>query len=612
VSKPGSSYAATRFRDLTDVFERSVRRYAARPLFGTREPSGYRYQSYREFGLRVDMLRAALKRRGLSRGDRVALIAPNSPEWATVAYAVFTCGGVLVPIYPYQRYDDWLDILRDAQPRFVFAYGIEAASAVQGWRSELPNDVALVCMHDRGVSGAPSLEELLGEAFGHEEPIHTPDPDELCQLIYTSGTTGRPKGVQLSHKNLASNISDLHQIFPVNQDDRSLAFLPWAHAFGQVVELHGLLSVGASLALTASEDEIVGALREVQPTLLFSVPRLFNRLYETVRERVGDENPLVRRMFESGLDNARVRRRIRASGRARGAVELKAKLFDTLVFERIRQQFGGRLRYAVCGGAPLAPEVAEFVDSVGITLYEGYGLTEASPIVSANWPGGRRLGSVGKPLPSVRVLIDHGAVEGTRDGEIVVYGPNVMRGYYGLREETGVALTPDGGLRTGDLGYLDKDGFLFVTGRIKEQYKLDNGRFVVPSPLEGQLKLSELVADVMVYGEGRQFNVALIVPDFNALNRWATEQRVYADGIDGLLTHHEVRARYLHELVRVSEHAREYEKIRDFVLLPRPFSAVDGTLTSTQKLRRREIAQRYAKEIEALYTPRRPTRDSLP
>jgi long-chain acyl-CoA synthetase len=612
VAKSRSSYASTRFRDLSDVYERSVRRHAARPLFGTREAQGYRWQSYRDFGIRVDMLRAALKARGLRLGDRVALVAPNSPEWATVAYAVFTAGGVLVPIYPYQRYDDWLDILKDAQPRFVFAYGIEAASAVQGWRAELPEDAVLVCMHDRGISGAPSLEELLGESFGREEPIHSPDPDDLCQLLYTSGTTGRPKGVQLSHRNIASNISDLHQIFPATADDRSLAFLPWAHAFGQVVELHGLFSVGASLALSTNEDELVHALREVRPTLLFSVPRLFNRLYDTVQARVTEEGALVRRLFDGGLDNARVLRRVRASGRARGSVELKAKLFDRLVFERIRRQFGGRVRYAVCGGAPLSPEVAEFVDSVGITLYEGYGLTEASPIVAANWPGGRRLGSVGKPLPSVRVLIDHGAVDGARDGEIIVYGPNVTRGYHGLREETAAVLTPDGGLRTGDLGYLDKDGFLFVTGRIKEQYKLDNGRFVVPSLIEQQLKHCELIADAMVYGEGRAYNIALIVPDFAALNRWANEQHIYADGIDQQLAHPEVRARYQREIDRASEHAREYEKVRTFALLKRPFSTEDGTLTSTLKLRRREVAVRHADVINALYVVRRSTRDSMP
>jgi len=592
---------AQKFRDLCDLYEASVRRFSGRPLFGVRETRGYRWVTYRDFAGRVDTLRSALLARGLQRGDRVALIAPNSPEWAVVAFATFTAGGTLVPIYPYQRYDDWLDILRDASPRFVFAYGIEAASAVHGWRAELPAELSLVCMHDRGISGAVSLDEFLGRAFEESRPVVVPDPDEICQLIYTSGTMGRAKGVRLSHRNLASNLSGLHQIFPVTAEDRSLAFLPWAHAFGQVVELYGLLSMGASLALSPSEDDIMKSLLEVQPTLLFSVPRLFNRLYDGVQKRVRSEGGIARRLFEDSLDNARIRRRVRAAGKARGTVELKAKLYDRLVFQRIREQLGGRVRYAVCGGAQLAPEVAEFVDSIGITLYEGYGLTEASPIVSANWPGGRRLGSVGKPLSQVRVLIDHSVGPNSRDGEIVVYGPNVMRGYHNLPDETAQAVTADGGLRTGDLGYLDKDGFLFVTGRLKEQYRLDNGRYVAPSPLERELSASELVEQVVLSGDGRPYNVALIVPNLTALRRWADREHVYAPDLPSLLEHPEVKAQYAREIERCSETFREYEKVRAFALLPAELSVEGGVLTPSLKVRRRAVADRYAGLIDELY-----------
>lgn len=590
-----------KYTDLSDLFVTSTRRYSGRPMLGVREARGYRWLTYRDIATRVDMLRAALAASGIRPGDRVALIAPNSPDWVVVAFAAFTSRAVLVPIYPYQRYDDWLEILRDAAPQFVFAYGIEAASAVFGWRTELEQEPTVVCMHDRGISGAMSLDELVGRAFGQDVPAQSPQPDDLCQLIYTSGTTGRAKGVELSHRNIASNISDLQHIFPFTSEDRSLAFLPWAHAFGQVVELYGLLSVGASLALSPSEDEVVRGLKDVQPTLLFSVPRLFNRLYDAVFDQVDAAGPLARRLFDRGLENARVRRRIRARGKARGVVELKAQVFDRVVFRRIREQFGGRVRYAVSGGAPLAPEVAEFVDSIGITLYEGYGLTEASPIVSTNWPGARRLGSVGKPLPSVRVLVDHSAGNSRRDGEIVVYGPNVMRGYHLQPEETGRVLTRDGGLRTGDLGYVDRDGFLFVIGRIKEQYKLDNGRYVVPSPLEAELRTSPVIRSIMLHGDGRPYNIALIVPDFDNLRKWADEQRVYAPDRGALLEHPEVRAHFARELERCSESFREYEKVRAFAFIDRDFSFEDGTLTSSSKIRRREVAARYAQVIDSLY-----------
>ncbi len=590
-----------KYKDLCEVYESSVRRFADRPLFGTREARGYHWLSYRDFENRVSLLRAALKMRGLARGDKVAIIAPNGVDWATVAFATYTAGGVLVPVYPFQRYDDWLDILRDAGPKFVFTHDLEAASAVHGWRSDLPEEVTLVCMAGRAIQGATSLDELTERALSHSVPVQRPDPKDLCALIYTSGTSGRAKGVQLSHANIAAVLNDVSRIFPVTEQDRSLAFLPWAHAFGQVVELYGLFSMGASLAISPNEDEIVKSLQEVKPTLLFSVPKLFNRLYDTLQERVRHDGALNRKLFEDALDNARQRRRIRSLGKAKGLLELKAKVYDRLVFERIREQFGGRIRYAVSGGAQLAPEVAEFVDSLGITLYEGYGLTEAAPIVSANWPGARKLGSVGKPLPSVRVMIDHDVGASTRDGEIIVYGPNVMRGYHNAPEDTARALTSEGGLRTGDLGYIDKQGFLFVTGRIKEQYKLESGRYVVPSPLEAELRSSRFIRHVVLCGDGRPYNVALIVPQFEFLEEWAAEQGIFTDTREEMLTAPEIRTCFAREIERCTEGFRQFEKVRAFGLLERDFSVEDGTLTHTLKIRRREVTARYAGLIDSLY-----------
>jgi long-chain acyl-CoA synthetase len=592
------------YKDLCELYESSVKRYASRPLFGVRESRGWHWVSYRDFASRVDTLRAALVQGGLSRGDRVALIAPNGTDWAAVAFATYTAGGVLVPIYPYQRYDDWLDILRDAAPRFVFTHNIEAASAVHGWRAELDPNLTVVCTSHRRIAGAMSLDELTERALWESRAVVRPRPSELCTLIYTSGTMGRPKGVELTHANIAANLNSLRRIFPVTPEDRSLSYLPWAHAFGQVVELYGLFSMGASLALAPSEEDILKSLLEVKPTLLFSVPKLFNRIYDTLQERIHERGVLARRLFDDGLDNARIRRRVRGAGKARGTVELKAKLYDKFVFTPVRQQFGGNIRYAVCGGAALAPEVAEFVDSLGITLYEGYGLTECSPIVSANWPGARKLGSVGKPLPSVRVLIDHDVGPTTRDGEIVVYGPNVTRGYHNLPEDSAQALTRDGGLRTGDLGYIDKEGFLYVTGRIKEQYKLDNGRYVVPTPLEAELRSSRYVRSAMVCGDGRPYNIALIVPDIDALREWAADHQVRAADIPALLRRPEIEQLFAEEIERYSESFREYERVRAFVLLERDFTVEDGTLTHTQKIRRREVMMRYERMIDELYGAR--------
>jgi len=600
-----------KYENLCELYETSIKKFSGLPLFGTRDARGWHWLSYRDFASQVDALRAALIHGGLKPGDRVALIAPNSSAWAVVAFATYSAGGVLVPIYPYQRYDDWLDILRDAAPSFVFSYGIEAASTVNGWRAELDPSPTIVCLTDRALAGVLTLDELLSQTLGAGHAVVHPDANELCMILYTSGTTGRPKGVELTHHNVASNLSALHQIFPVVPDDRSLSFLPWAHGFGQVVELYGLFSMGASLAIAPSEDELMKSLREVRPTLLFSVPKLWNRLYDTLQDRIRREGPVSRKLFEDGLDNARIRRRIRREGRARGFVELKTKLYNKLIFDRIREQFGGRVRYAVSGGAQLAPEVAELVDSLGITLYEGYGLTETSPIVSANWPGARKLGSVGKPLPGVKVVIDHNVGPNSRDGEIIVYGDNVMRGYHQQPEETAKLIGKDGGLRTGDLGYIDGEGFVFVTGRIKEQFKLDNGRYVAPSPLESELRASRFIRNLMVYGDGRPYNIALIVPELEFLREWAGEHRLRLTNDKELLAHPEVRAAVAREIERCSESFRQFEKIRDFALLERDFSIEDGTLTHTLKVRRLEVVERYASLIDDIYGVHRGARAAV-
>jgi long-chain acyl-CoA synthetase len=277
---------------------------------------------------------------------------------------------------------------------------------------------------------------------------------------------------------------------------------------------------------------------------------------------------------------------------------------ERLVFAKIRERFGGRLKYAISASATLGRDVAEFIDALGLTVYEGYGLTETSPIVSANVPGHRRFGSVGYVLPGVRVAIDHSVSANPAHGEIIVYGPNVMVGYHNRPEENQKALLPDGGLRTGDLGYLDDDGFLYITGRIKEQYKLENGKYVMPSPLEEELKLSPYIANIMIDGDGRPFNVALVVIDEAAIREWADEEG--ARLADPLVSEPRVR-----ELIRneIAAHAcgfREFEKPRDFVLIDEDFTPQNGLLTPTLKLKRREVRSRYGALLDALYTPQPP------
>jgi long-chain acyl-CoA synthetase len=339
----------------------------------------------------------------------------------------------------------------------------------------------------------------------------------------------------------------------------------------------------------------------VHPTLLFAVPRIFNRVYRGVQQRMEDEGGFAKRIFDAAVANAQRRRRLAERHQSSLLVELEHKVFDRLVFAKVRARFGGRLRYAFSGGAAIAREVAEFIDDLGIMVYEGYGLTETSPIVTANWPGTRKIGSVGKPLPGIRVEIDHTASGDPVDGEIIVHGHNVMKGYHRLPEENAKVFTPDGGLRTGDLGHLDDDGFLYITGRIKEQYKLENGKYVVPTLLEEEIKLSPYVANAMVFGDNKPFNVALVVPDMKNLQKWAEEHA--ADlGAEDLLVDERVRALIQQEIDQRSEHFKQFEKVRKVALVGEDFTLENGLLTPTLKLKRRAVLEKHGAPLLGLYS----------
>ena len=397
--------------------------------------------------------------------------------------------------------------------------------------------------------------------------------------------------------NFSSNVSAVHQSFPMEKDDRSLSFLPWAHSFGQTCELHCLISMGASIALNSAVEQLVAEMAEVQPTLLFSVPRIFNRLYDVINKGVADKPAPIKALFRRGLAAASAVREKKPLGLVD---RLALGAADKLIFSKARARLGGRLRYAFSGGAALSKDVAEFIDNLGIMVYEGYGLTETSPIATVNSPSGRKIGSIGKPIPEVRVVVDKKATGDEVNGELIVYGPNVMQGYHNRPEETEKVLLADGGFRTGDMGHFDDDGFLWITGRIKEQYKLENGKYVVPSPLEEQLKLSPFIANAMIYGDNKPFNVAVIVPDKESLTKWAA-----ANGVSGtydvLLKDAKVREKMGQELEVASKQFRTFDKAKKFTLVADDFTVQNDMLTPSMKLKRRKVIQQYGDAIEALY-----------
>jgi len=547
-------------KDLVSLFQSSREKYHDRPLLGVKEDSAWRWLTYGEVGDLVDAFRGGLASLGVSRGDRVAVISNNRLEWAVGAQAVYGLGAAYVPMYEAQRDDEWAHILVDSGAKVCLAANGSIRARVQRLANDLPA-LAHVVDFDGGADDPTSFRALAAKGAAAPAPLVTPAPADLAGIFYTSGTTGSPKGVRLTQSNLAHNVAATVTIAPYNEEDRTLSFLPWSHLFGGCTELHGMILVGASLAICSAPEKLVAYLGEVRPTLLFAPPRVWNRLYDGARKKL--------------------------------ASDAKATLGE------LRERFGGRLRFAISGAAALSADVAAFIEGLGITVLEGYGMTEAGSCATCCTVAKRKLGTVGPPLPGVLIAIDK-TVEGTggNDGEVIIYGHGVMEGYHGLPDETAKTKTPDGGIRSGDLGRLDEDGFLVITGRVKELYKLENGRYVAPAPLEEKITLSPYIAQAMLHGSGRPHNVALLVADTAAIGAWAKENGV-PEG--ALLARPEVRSLIASELDTYCKDFRPYERPQDFLLIDEPFTTQADMLTPTLKLKRRNVMKRYGGALEALY-----------
>jgi long-chain acyl-CoA synthetase len=329
------------------------------------------------------------------------------------------------------------------------------------------------------------------------------------------------------------------------------------------------------------------------------VPRIFNRIYDGVNKQMAEKPGIIQSIFHAGIRAATKKRKGEATTFGES---IALPLARKIIFTKIVDKFGGRLKYAFSGGAALSREVAEFIDGLGITVYEGYGLTETSPIATANRPGAHKIGSVGKPIEDVKIVIDKSQTAAdAKDGEIVIYGPNVMQGYFNRDEENKAVFTDDKGFRTGDLGYVDDEGFLYITGRLKELYKLQNGKYVAPAPLEEQIKLSPFITNVMVYGDNRLFNVALVVPDFTTLKPWAEEQGIDTSSDAKLIEDPKVKQQLQDEVEKYAAAFKGFEEIKKIALLPEDFTTENGMLTPSMKVKRRVVTQKYEEKLESLY-----------
>ena len=589
--------------NLVDFFESSASKYANNTFIGEKDSAGvYQWVTYAQIAQRVNNLRAGLAAIGVGVGDTVGIIANNRKEWLIGEVATQGLGAAYVPMYEKELVSIWKYIVKDAAVKVLFVSRSEILEKIKDFPAEIPTLKHIYLIEGTGENTMAALEKK-----GAEKPVPSRKPkySEVAVLIYTSGTTGEPKGVLLSHGNLAENVKAGLVWFPnLTEKSRCISMLPWAHSFGITADLHAFILQGASIGIMGSVETLIDDLPKIQPTFMITVPRIFNRVYNGVWAKMREEGGLKLKLFEAALAAAKLKRETGKAG-------LKYKILDKIVLKKIRARFGGRLESAVTGSAPMNVEIAKFFIDVGIPTYDAYGLSETSPAITINSPlMGNRLGSVGKPINKTKVVIDRSRTGETGDdGEILCFGPQCMIGYHNKPEQTKeviVEMKGMRGVRTGDRGRLDEEGFLFITGRFKEEYKLANGKYVHPDTIEREMKILPWVLNAVVTGAGHEYNVGLIVPDMNVLKRVAEELNLSVDPKD-LFDLSNSEGRKFKELLtaEIQNHLKKlvgsYEIPRKFEFVMEDFTLDNGMLTQTMKLKRRVVMEKYGDRLENLY-----------
>lgn len=540
---------------------------------------------------RVVGVSQALRAWGIGHGDRVAILSENRPEWAIADFGCLLIGAITVPIYPTLTPEQIAYILQDSEARVAFVSSLAQLQKVLLIKPQTRLEHVVVM--DAEASAAEHMGPLMRSGPKERDAVFDATaleikPDDVATLIYTSGTTGVPKGVLLTHGNMSSNLSCSLGGFDVGPGDISLSFLPLSHITARHVDL-AVLYRGACLAYVPFVEQIPQALMEVRPTFFVGVPRVYEKIHARTEQ---ETQPFFKHLVYSWAKRVgSAHRQELLAGRVPRSPAWR--LANHLVFSKIRQGIGGRVRVFISGGAPLGRDLAQWYADMGIRLHEGYGLTETSPVLSVNTPIAHKLGSVGKPLSNVQVRI-------AEDGEILVRGPSVFKGYWKKPDETRDAFT-EGWFKTGDIGHIDADGFLFVTDRKKDLIKTSGGKFIAPQPIENSLKHNALISEAVVIGEKRKFAAVLIVPYFALLEDWARTNEIgFSDRLD-LVSQPRVRALYEGIVEQQNRGLARFEKLKKVMLIAEEFTAADGTLTHSLKLRRRVVEERYKNQIDELY-----------
>jgi len=529
---------------------------------------------------------------GINKGERVAILSENRPEWAVADFASLLLGAVDVPIYPTLTEEQTLAILQDSGARLAFVSTVDQLKKVLAIKSRTAIEKVVVMDYVGIPEGIPMHRMMVSQEADRDPEMDergkSIKPDDLATIVYTSGTTGTPKGAMLTHGNIVSNLAYAQGYFDLAPGHLGISFLPLSHVTARHLD-YVLFQYGVTIAYCSNFNLMPQYITEVRPTIFVGVPRVYEKIRDKVRRDTA--KGFKRTIYEWALRVGRSHQQEILAGKQPSS--LSWKLANTLVYSKIRAALGGRAQFFISGGAPLGRDLAEWFADIGIRIHEGYGLTETSPVIAINSPKDHRLGTVGKVIFNVECRI-------APDGEIQVRGPSVFKGYWNKPEETRNVFE-DGWFRTGDIGYLDADGFLTITDRKKDLQKTSGGKFIAPQPIELALTSSFMVAYAAVFADGRKFASAVIAPEFLALEQWARDQQLGDMGRQQLVEHSKVKALYEGIVAEVNKNLAQYEAIKSFLVVADEFTIADGQLTASMKMRRRAVEQRYRAQIEALY-----------
>lgn len=593
------------FPELYQIITEEYINVASHPILKYKSNDEWKNISYQEFKEEVDTLAFGLSFLGIKREDKVAIMSENRPEWVFSDLAIINIGCIDVPLYPSLTATNVEFILNNSDSVGVIVSNKLQLNKILKIRNNVKQLKFIIVMNEKDTTEDDfvySFKEVqeMGKKYHNENPnflkerMELAKEDDLITIIYTSGTTGEQKGAMLTHKNIITNVLDASKSFPIDENDIFLSFLPLCHIFERMSGYYFALANGCLICYAQSIETVVSDLQETNPTVMTTVPRLFERMYTKIMKNIESQSSQKQKIFNWALNIGNEYAKAKKYGTIPMSLKVKHQLADKLVFKKIKAIVGKRFRFFVSGGASLARELGEFFEAVGITILEGYGLTESSPVIAVNRTEDYKYGTVGKPLPSVEVKI-------ADDGEILAKGPNIMIGYYKNKKETEETLK-DGWLHTGDIGVFDAQGFLMITDRKKHLFKTSGGKYIAPTPIENLFLTNQFIDQFVLIGDKKMFLSALIVPDFESLKEYADAHNISYQDEKDLTSKKEIYDLFEKELSKIQKNLANYERIRKFALLDQPFSLENGEITPTLKIKRQVVEERYKHLIDEMYS----------